>query len=137
MPKHIELKRLTRLKTDKVADEKLKDLSKRLKELERTLAKFTNVVREGKDIAKELDKARQDTDKKTKDKDRAKGYEKEGKLVEKMNLNLAETDQLYKDSVQNLADLYTKSEALKNNDDPTKGKVLIDDFTRKLEPKKE
>lgn len=137
MPKHIELKRLTRLKSDKVNDEKLKGLSKNLRDLESTLAKFTNVVREGKDIAKELDKARQDTDKKTKDKDRAKGYEKEGKLVEKMNLNLAETDQLYKDSVQNLADLYTKSEALKNNDDPTKGKVLIDDFTRKLEPKKE
>lgn len=137
MPKHIELKRLTRLKSEKVANEKLKGLSKNLRDLESTLAKFTNVVREGKDIAKELDKARQDTDKKTKDKDRAKGYEKEGKLVEKMNLNLAETDQLYKDSVQNLADLYTKSEALKNNDDPTKGKVLIDDFTRKLEPKKE
>lgn len=137
MPKHIELKRLTRLKSDKVNDEKLRGLSKNLRDLESTLAKFTNVVREGKDIAKELDKARQDTDKKTKDKDRAKGYEKEGKLVEKMNLNLAETDQLYKDSVQNLADLYTKSEALKNNDDPTKGKVLIDDFTRKLEPKKE
>ena len=134
MPKHIELKRLTRLKSDKVANDKLRELSKNLKDLESTLAKFANVVREGKDIAKELDKARQDTDKKTKDKDKAKGYEKEGKLVEKMNLNLAKINQLDMEFSHNSIKVYT-SKALKVIGDPITGdKLLIDDFTRKLEP---
>lgn len=134
---HFSTKRPTRLKTDKVTDEKLKELSKNLKDLESTLSKFANVVRDGKDIAKELDKARQDTDKKTKDKDKAKGYEKEGKLVEKMNLNLAEINQLDGEFADNIANFYS-NEALKVIGDPTiNKKVLIDDFTRKLETKQE
>lgn len=137
MPKHIELKRLTRLKSEKVANEKLKGLSKNLRDLESTLAKFTNVVREGKDIAKELDKARQDTDKKTKDKDKAKGYEKEGKLVEKMNLNLARINQLDLEFSNNMMDFYDNNALKVIGDKITGDKLLIDDFTRKLEPKKE
>lgn len=131
MPMHIDLKRLTRLKVDKMDDAELKKLGQELKAAEAASAELATAVRDGKVISKKLDEARKSTDGKKKDKDKASGYEKEGKLVDEMNSKLAE---IHADSgkVTKAMDAVYNSAALKDNPDATKGgKVLQDRYTRK------
>lgn len=129
--RHISVGSPTLLRSDKVADENLRDTAQKLKIVENTLAEYVTTVRNTKDNVKELDKARQDTNKKKKEKDIEKGYEKEGKLIEKVNSNLAEIQRLNEKLKTDVKILYG-SGALGDSGDSSGNKILKSEFTREM-----
>lgn len=131
MSKHIELKRLTWSKTEKMADNNLKALAKNFKEAESASAELATAVRDGKVILKNLDEVRKSTDGKKKDKDKVSGYKKECELIDKMDSKLDEIDNKSNNLTTKMATLYSNT-ALEDKVAGGTAKKLNGQYKRKL-----
>ena len=110
MPKHIELKRLTRLKTYNIKEENWEKTAEWLKRMEYLGEQTTKAIRNAKKHLKELHKLYNDNEKKrNKNKLTKKDCEKEGELADKIDLyilhfkkfflDIGKTEEEYDDSI--------------------------------------